>query len=72
MKPGLYAARVIGRPPQSVIKRLKSRGIPYVPRDDPSGDTKIEDEEEGEGDEEEDEDEEDEEDLGIVDDDDEE
>lgn len=38
MQPGLYAAIVFGRPPKYVLDRLKDEGVPYIPRDDPSGD----------------------------------
>ncbi|KAJ9103886.1 hypothetical protein QFC21_002349 [Naganishia friedmannii] len=37
MRPGLYAARVIGRPPKDVLRKLKEKGVPYVPRDDVAG-----------------------------------
>lgn len=37
MRPGLYAARVIGRPPRDVLRKLKEKGVPYVPRDDVAG-----------------------------------
>lgn len=54
MQPGLYATIVFGRPPKYVLDRLKDQGVPYIPRDDPSGDPveqEDSEEEEDEGDE---------------------
>ena len=61
MRPGLYAARVIGRPPRDVLRKLKEKGVPYVPRDDVAGENAQNQEDESV-----DEDEDDYEDDGMV------
>ncbi|KAG7562871.1 hypothetical protein FFLO_01700 [Filobasidium floriforme] len=53
--PGLYAVRVIGRPPTSVIQRIQQSGVPYIPRDDVAGDHSKEDEDDEDEDADEDE-----------------
>jgi hypothetical protein len=46
--PGLYAVRVIGRPPPEIIARIKRSGVPYIPRDDVAGDHTKQDEDDDE------------------------
>ncbi|KAI5453569.1 transcription elongation factor spt4 [Naganishia albida] len=54
MRPGLYAARVIGRPPRDVLRKLKEKGVPYVPRDDVAGENAQNQEDDDSGDDEDD------------------
>lgn len=52
--PGLYAVRVIGRPPPDVINRIKRSGVPYIPRDDVAGDHSKQEEDQDEDEDDED------------------